>query len=484
MKKFALLAICLLALDWPTAQAQEICMSCLKVRVGRPLVVRDGTGEPGLDTKFYVVKTPAGGYRGYSSGGGSAYAISGPAAWSMGWPAQPVLGPGARGSASECGVWINSPIPISGVYVAAIHQEQKCNYANGSQTHKSMGISYSHDGLSWTNPVTVISSPLGPKTGQQTGEGDCSLVHVPGNPHLYMYCLRTSNWDTIVARAPAGSYMNPASWKKLSGGLWASPGIAGNADSVGKYGYSAGYLRPYKRVFLLDADPWFGGVKMSMSSDYVNFSEVSEPLIPFTENNWDRVTVGRDSDLIAYLGVANYAEGGNAVDSTGWGLTYVYVPHGGTLGDKFLVFQDVRIELTNTKQPTSVGLALTRWSNRLNGKFRTTTFPITNQADFTEGPRVAYVLTKRPASVESIELEECKNTYDVGEYLLTGAGDCTGTWHKRLGTVGWLYKIPQANTVPVYRCYSPTRQAHFASNRPDCDGLGNNEYLLGYGLRD
>lgn len=70
--------------------AEVFCESCLQVRVERPLVVRGGSHEPGLDTKFYVIKLSENLFRGYSSGGGDAYAITGPEAWSMGWPANKI----------------------------------------------------------------------------------------------------------------------------------------------------------------------------------------------------------------------------------------------------------------------------------------------------------------------------------------------------------------------------------------------------------
>ncbi|MEO9373565.1 hypothetical protein ABI428_37975, partial [Pseudomonas aeruginosa] len=71
-----------------------------------------------------------------------------------------------------------------------VHQEQKCDYINGGQTHKSMGVSFSYDGLSWVNPITVLTSPEAPKMGTQSGEGDCSLVRAPDEGYLYMYCFR------------------------------------------------------------------------------------------------------------------------------------------------------------------------------------------------------------------------------------------------------------------------------------------------------
>ncbi len=260
--------------------AEVFCESCLQVRVERPLVVRVGSHEPGLDTKFYVIKLSENLFRGYSSGGGDAYAITGPEAWSMGWPANKVLSKGAAGSYSECGVWINSPVKIGDVYVAAVHQEQKCDYINGGQTHKSMGVSFSYDGLSWVNPITVLTSPEAPKMGTQSGEGDCSLVRAPDEGYLYMYCFRPGRWDNIVARAPEASYMFPSSWRKLYKGNWSEPAIGGMADSLGTIGSSVGYWRAGRKVIALDLDPWFGGIKLSLSSDYKNFFTLKDPLVP------------------------------------------------------------------------------------------------------------------------------------------------------------------------------------------------------------
>jgi hypothetical protein len=40
----------------------------------------------------------------------------------------------------------------------------------------------------------------------------------------------------------------------------------------------------------------------------------------------------------------------------------------------------------------------------------------------------------------------------------------------------------ETNTQPLYQCYSDAEHSHFAANRPDCDGKGRMETLLGYDL--
>lgn len=115
----------------------------------------------------------------------------------MGWPANKVLSKGAAGSYSECGVWINSPVKIGDVYVAAVHQEQKCDYINGGQTHKSMGVSFSYDGLSWVNPITVLTSPEAPKMGTQSGR---VTVHWFGPPmKATSICIVSGRGDGIIS---------------------------------------------------------------------------------------------------------------------------------------------------------------------------------------------------------------------------------------------------------------------------------------------
>ncbi|MEN1593005.1 hypothetical protein AAIH63_34795, partial [Pseudomonas aeruginosa] len=97
--------------------------------------------------------------------------------------------------------------------------------------------------------------------------------------------------------------MFPSSWRKLYKGNWSEPAIGGMADSLGTIGSSVGYWRAGRKVIALDLDPWFGGIKLSLSSDYKNFFTLKDPLVPFVKNDWDRNLIGKSTDLIAYVGV-------------------------------------------------------------------------------------------------------------------------------------------------------------------------------------
>ncbi|MCO2343425.1 hypothetical protein FA363_30085, partial [Pseudomonas aeruginosa] len=235
-------------------------------------------------------------------------------------------------------------------------------------------------------------------------------------------------------------------------------------------------------VIALDLDPWFGGIKLSLSSDYKNFFTLKDPLVPFVKNDWDRNLIGKSTDLIAYVGVVNLFGGGNRVDNSGWGITYTYIPHGGTLKEKYLVFQGVNMKVVSEPQQASVGLALTRWEHR-SGKYRVTTLPVVRQSEYTERNRIAYLLTRPVVGIETLEVEECVNRQDPDDYLVTDAGGCDGSGHDRIATIGWVYKYPQKNTVPIYRCYSPLGENHFLSSNAGYDDLGSLEWKLGYGLK-
>lgn len=142
------------------------------------------------------------------------------------------------------------------------------------------------------------------------------------------------------------------------------------------------------------------------------------------------------------MGVVNLLGGGNRVDNSGWGITYTYIPHGGTLKEKYLVFQGVNMKVVSEPQQASVGLALTRWEHR-SGKYRVTTLPVVRQSEYTERNRIAYLLTRPVVGIETLEVEECVNRQDPDDYLVTDAGGCDGSGHDRIATIGWVYKCPQ-----------------------------------------
>lgn len=93
-------------------------------------------------------------------------------------------------------------------------------------------------------------------------------------------------------------------------------------------------------------------------------------------------------------------------------------------------------------------------------------------------------MTVADAAKPSVELEDCV-TQRPGhpDHLLAEKGFCEAHSYQRLRTAGWVYAQTQPGTIPLYRCYNPKDQSHFASNEPDCEELGTSERLLGYALR-
>jgi hypothetical protein len=97
--------------------------------------------------------------------------------------------------------------------------------------------------------------------------------------------------------------------------------------------------------------------------------------------------------------------------------------------------------------------------------------------------QLGYVMTAPPSGITSIKIEECWGNWPGhDDFILSPDGSCTSAGYTRLRTVGWLYSSQQANSLPLYRCYNPAAQFHFASNSPSCEGLGTMEFILGYVL--
>jgi len=94
-----------------------------------------------------------------------------------------------------------------------------------------------------------------------------------------------------------------------------------------------------------------------------------------------------------------------------------------------------------------------------------------------------YLMTAAHAAQPSIELEDCvRQRPGHSDHLLAEKRFCQTHQYQRLRTAGWAYSKPQAQTMPLYWCYDAREQLHFASNEPDCKGIGKMERLLGYAL--
>lgn len=470
----ALTVSAMVAAAEPAQAGSALCMECLQVRVGPPVVVR-GPFPDELDAPFTALKLDDGSFRGFSANS-TTYAIEGASLWDMAGPRRPVLQAGPAGSANDCGRWLTSTMQSGDKVLGLLHQEAACDYDQG-RTDKSMAIASSRDdGLTWTDLGTVIAGRDEPQPDRITGEGDCTMID-GRDGYLYAYCLRNADWQTIVARAPAGA---PTDWHKYYEGAWNEPGLGGQATAIGFLGPGAGYLRERGWAVTVTTDKWFKGLRLSLSSDKVTFVDLDEPLLAIDDADWNRPAA---TDLMVYATLLNPDDGSNAVDDR-FLLSYVYVPPGKGFESRYLVLQEVTLSVAGTPQPVQAGVALTRWSDPGGTLYVTSSGPLTgDRLDYRRDTVVAYLLTRAPEGVESRKLEECSSDRPGHpDQLLAEDGSCGASGYNRERSAGWLYTVAQPGTVPVYRCHDEAAQTHFASNAADCEGLGRMEFVLGYGL--
>lgn len=451
----------------------DICVECISVRVGPPVVVR-GPFPDEIDASFAALRLPDGTFRGFSANG-ITYAIDGPSLSELPGERRAVLFPGKPGSLNDCGSWLTSVSRLGSQVIGFVHQEQSCNYDEG-QTGKSMAIAISaDDGLTWTDPGTVITGTDTLTRGTVTGEGDCSLVD-GRDGYFYAYCLRNSDWQTVVARAETD---NLTDWRKYFEGDWQEPGLAGRASDIGFVGTGAGYLLEHDWVAAVATDPWFGGLRLSLSADKINFVDLPSPLIPIDGSEWDRPA---QTELATYATIVNPDAGGNAVGNQ-FVLSYLHVPAGEGFESRYLVHRAVTLEVG--KSPTAnTGIALTRWIDPARNRYVSTTGPLTgNRMGYEQDMLVAHMLTSAPEGVASIKFAECvRDELGQLDQILADEGSCEAQGYARERVAGWLYATEETGSVPVYRCLSQAPVSRFVSTHRDCEGLGDREFLLGYGL--
>ena len=469
---FALLAT--MAIAAPAGAQETPCVDCLQVRVGPPVVAR-GPFPDELDATFTALRLADGSFRGFTANG-LTYAVDGPSLSAMEGPRRPVLQVGEPGSLSDCGRWLTSALRLDGTVLGMVHQERACDYGQG-RTNKSMAIATSSDeGLSWSEPQTVITGTDVPLPDRITGEGDCTMID-GADGYLYAYCLRNTDWQTIVARAPA---QDPTDWHKFYNGAWDEPGLGGQATAIGFLGPGAAYVRQPGWVATVATDPWFGGVRLSLSADKVSFVDLKEPLLTIDGAQWERPA---DTDLIAYSTMLNPDTGSTTVDGQVV-LSYIYVPPGKGFESRYLVQHPVSFTLEDQPVAVQVGMALARWTDADRRSYVTSSGPLTgDRRALQRDTVVAYMLTRAPEGQPSIKLTECTaDRQGRVDQILAPEGSCAGSGYVPDRTAGWLYTAEQPGTVPVYLCAAPDARSHFASTAADCEGLGAVDTLLGYGL--
>jgi hypothetical protein len=458
----------------PPAKDQP-CDACISIRVGLPHVVR-GPKADMADNRFTEIQIAGGHFRGFDAHNDTR-AIDGKNPLDMGGPEHTVLRPGRPGTFSSCGQWLNHAERAGAAVLGFIHDETACNYPVG-QTHKSMSLATStDDGLSWNGLGQIITGTDAPTANKNTGEGDCTAVNGQDG-FYYAYCFRARDGALIVARAPVSS-PGPGKWMKFFGGSWDQPGLGGQATRLmNGSGVSAAHWTTTGQTVLTG---WVkGGLGLFLSRDHTTLTPLPEPLLAVDPGEWKRPA---PSELVFYPVILDATTGANQLTNS-WMLVYAYMQPNEAGGQKYLVFRDVTVSTSDAPASAQVGVLLARWYNAgLHDRWSTTAAVPGNDSAYKLEARSGFLLTAAPAGQPSTEVEDCVSERPGHpDHLLAQKGFCEAHSYQRLRTAGWVYAQQQANTQPLYQCYTDSEASHFASNRPDCEGKGRMEILLGYDL--
>jgi hypothetical protein len=392
----------------------------------------------------------------------------------------------------SCGRWLNDNYQSGSTLFGFYHAETSCNYPS---THKSMGLATSTDqGHTWGYFQQIITANDSGTT--ETGTGDCTAMY--DSSYHYLYCLRSSDHQTIVARAPLGNPY-PGNWVKYYNGSWSGNALEAQADPLGYIGSGISmWTTPGYQVLLQSEDSSFHGVKMSLSSDWIHFSTIQEPVVYQDAYVWG----ASPNELLAYPSAIDSSDGNRRYASQ-FELWFTWLPPNGGLSgsnnQRYLGVRDVYLTLNSSSQSPQVGVEVSRWlKSSTNERWSTTgpvcSAPLSSQNcssgdNFTSGGWAyqggfGYLMTKQLNS-SWIKIVDCQsNTPWPGhwDHLLT-SGSCDSNYHL-FRTAGWAYPngTQPPNTKPLYRCFDNTLQSHFASNQADCEGLGTMEFQIGYVL--
>ena len=453
--------------------ARPPCDACITIRVGLPHVVR-GPSAAIADNRFTELALPQGGFRGFDAHA-ETRAIDGRTPDDMGAPGLVVLGPGKPGTYDSCGQWLNHVEQHGIATLGFVHAETACRYQTG-QTHKSMALARSSDyGRTWSGLGQIITGTDAPTTDRNTGEGDCTVVEGQDS-FVYAYCFRARDGGLIVARAPA-SNPAPGAWTKFWRGQWESPGLGGDATRLmNGSGVSAARWTTTGQSVLTG---WVrGGLGLFLTRDHTTLTALLEPLLTVDPGEWRRPA---PSELISYPVILDAHTGSNQL-SNSWMLVYAYVPPNEGGDHKYLVFRDVDVSVSRSPSTPQVGVLLARWYDESLHDHWSTTAAVPGGKYRLES-RSGYLMTAAPAGQSSVALEDCvSDRPGHPDHLVAPIGFCTAHAYQRLRTLGWVFVEQRSDTQPLFQCYSEQERSHFASNKPDCEGLGRAEALLGYDL--
>jgi hypothetical protein len=536
MYRSSLMFIAVAAAGAAIGQAQ-LQPTYLKIRIekaDRIIQPANGTSTNcyrGKDNMFNEIEVSTGVFYGYTANGfrntnganndDSTCLIQGNQVYNMGGSFTGVIASGSPNDPNyafaSCGYWLNGTYKSGSTWYGFAHAEAYGNttygrYCGYPPTTKSMGLLTSTDGVNWTPQGQIIANPAensGGSSPSEYGEGDCTPV--PFSGYLYLYCRRTKDTKTSVARAPLSSNFGQSSWQKLTApGTW---GGSWNSDDypLGLYGSSASIFGNYGNITLLRTELGGSGtahgvqISFSGATDPTTFTSLSEPLI--YEDLYQFPNASTSSDLIAYPSALSGTDGSR--DWNGYFLlAYTWVPNqsdteGAPDYGRTLAMRNVVVSQESTPQSPQVGIALSRWYSSSIDQRISTVEPVpygfVSAGYSLEQPNSGFLMTVPPASGSNTVVEcvstaswpsaahpdHLINAYATGSNPSNSGCDANYAF---LRTAGYLYSSSQgSSTVPVYRCKpgtgsGGTTATHFASTQSDCEGLGTEEYLMGYAL--
>jgi hypothetical protein len=441
-------------------------------RVGRP--VRVYGPDSALPDSHFVAVTKGTVVRGYTSGG-TTKVFEGSSVETLA-PVGVALQPGASNRYDACGAWLNSVEAGSGSTVRGwYHAEEKCNYDNGGQTHMSIAYAESSDGGRTFTKVgypdnRVLTGNSVPAAGKITGNGLPSVIQWRGQ--YWMYFMDPTQWGVGVARAALSTFGRPGAWTKLLNGSFSSPGLGGAVSklAVPPTGTQATIHTPTDQVVLAGTTP--NGLRLSFSTSGTTFHTMSDPLVPFEEENWNRPA---PTELMAYPSVV--PPGGGSSWSNQFHLFHSYLPPSATFATRYLVRRKVTVSETADLAAPQGLITLSRYhAASRNDSWTTTTVPLDGTYAFQKD--LGFLLTAQRAG--TVPLYDCYFA-EWDDHMVSPVVGCEGM--TRLRTLGWMYSphLPQpANTKPLYRCYHAPTTNHSVSDAATCEGLGGVEWLLGY----
>jgi len=445
------------------------CLQCIEVRLEHPVVVR-GPSPHEPDAPVSIIKLPDGSFRSFIAGG-TTFAVDGATPVALGGRSQVVLQPGPPGSLSDCGRWITTVMQGLGVLFGLVHEETRCNDPHGS--YKSMSIAQSkNDGLTWNLLGRIITSDEGNAPLPGHGEGDCTGVD-GHDGYWYAYCLRSRDGKNIVARAPIEDPA-PGKWVKWTGDGWHASGLGGTGATLnGFVGPSSAYWTEADVMLLLANN---SSLRLSISEDRVHFGTLSEPIILYDEDNWQRPA---PTELYAYPSMV--AEQGFNNIAHHFFLTYTYIPPREDFSQRYLIVQEAWIRASALPQNPQVRTALSRWISADGNAWTTTGPPIFSGRSYAYDANLGYLMTAAPQHNPGTKLDECFSTL-TGSGFLAEAGHCAAEGSERRRPAGYVFRFEQPDTIVLYNCMSKS-SAYFVSNRSDCENRGIREGLLGFALQ-